>query len=164
MATNTEAKSDTTQNQAAAKEQSQAQNLSRADVQSMIDEGLKGIPAMVADAVKAALPAAPTQIERSDKPVEGDAAAAAQQAADAAAAKANDDPSKAVAPLTRSDLEAAVKAAVEPLAEQIKTIQSTTIVRSDNSDPVAVAKQGADGKVKRSAGDVLKGAIPGLRK
>jgi len=154
MATKTEANGNPTPQAAA----SEAAQLSRADVQTMIDEGLKGIPAMVTDAVKAALPAAAAPAGESVQRADGGAAPAADANAAAAAAQA------APVTLTRSDLEEAVKAAVAPIAEKVDALSGTTIVRSDNNDPTVQATQGKDGKVKRSAGEVFKGVIPGLRK
>lgn len=144
---NPEAKGNDTQQQPAA--QDDAQPLTRADVTAIINESLGGLKTELTELVRSALPKA----DDSATPAQPNATQVDGQGATNTPAAAATEQA-----VTRSELVAAFSEAIKPMVEKLETMQSTTIVRSDNADPVATAKAGDDNKVKR--GDaIFKGAL-----
>lgn len=112
--------------------------VSREDVQGMIKEAVGDLTTQVAALTEA--------LKRKDEP-----AATGEEAK-------QEEPKPASETLTRADLEAAMAAAIKPLAEKVETLSGTTVVRGDSE-----ATQATETKTGKKQ-DVFRGALPGLRK
>ena len=107
--------------------------------------------AMVEEAVKVALAAAP-KTEPATAPVARSDDSQQQQAAPAAPAAA------AGLNITREDLTAALESALAPVVEGVKGLQGLTVVRDAGGEQVPGKTEDA------TRGDVWKGSMPGLRR
>lgn len=120
-----------------AKTETPAASITRADIQSVLQEML---PGLLADALKGT-------VARSEGGADGTPPTSGEPKKEEAAPVA----------ITRADISAAVAEAVKPLVERVERVEGTTVLRSDTGD-ASVTKTETDPSKTGDAKDVFRGA------